>query len=275
MPDDADNAIGDHRDDNAQAPLRVLILRPEHQALALTAGCREAGFDPVLLPSLSIEALPQTQEAPRTGVVIFTSANAVRHGAALRRFPWPGVRVHAIGPATDKALHEAGQETVAAPRPPYNSEALLEALLNTHAASLQDGVTIITGQNSRACLADRLREAKVEVQVIATYRRVCPDVSTEEVIRRLSPLPDVVCVPSNEALRNLSSLLSRPVAAVYALPLVVNNQRALEHARHLGFTGPGLVSAAAGDAAQLTTLCAWRARESLAEHSTTKTTTLS
>lgn len=235
-------------------------MRPAHQAGPLLTACREQGFEPIALPTLSIEAVAPDPSVSRPvqGVAIFTSVNAVKHAASLGPLPWPAVQAHAIGPATQTALIDAGQMPGSTPKPPYTSEALVASLCDTATDQLVRGITIVTGEHSRSTMADSLLDAGFEVQVIAVYRRRCPTLSEQELIQHLSPLPDILCVPSNEALTNLDKMSGRLFPERHQLPLVLNNSRALAHARDLGFKGPAHVCPAAGDDAQLKALIQWR-----------------
>lgn len=86
----------------------VAILRPEPGNTATVARLRDAGLDPLPLPLFEVHALGWTPpEAADFDGLLFTSANAVRHGgaglAALRSLP-----VLAVGRATAEAARAAG-----------------------------------------------------------------------------------------------------------------------------------------------------------------------
>ena len=91
----------------------VLVTRPAGQAAALGDGLRAAGFTPLYLPTLAIEAadpavaVAALRAALPCDLAIFISANAVQHAlpviAAAGGLP-AGCRVAAVGPASARAL---------------------------------------------------------------------------------------------------------------------------------------------------------------------------
>jgi uroporphyrinogen-III synthase len=86
----------------------VLILRPQPGADATAARARALGLRPVVVPLFVVE--PLLWEAPDRGgfdAVMFTSANAVRHGGeGLEAFL--GLPCYAVGGATATAARQAG-----------------------------------------------------------------------------------------------------------------------------------------------------------------------
>ncbi len=252
----------DKQHDPPDSAPRVLILRPKRQAQTLVSRCRAAGFQPVELPSLAIEAVPVSSSGSPHGVVIFTSMNAVRHANTIADLPWYSARAYAIGPATHGALESLGQAMASEPRAPYTSEVLVEGLVKEQADQLDDGVTIVTGEGGRGVVTRLLREAGVAVTEYAVYRRVCPQTKPSDVLRQLSPLPDIILVPSNEALDNLMHMGGCQLPSLLNVAMVLNNERARDHARSLGFSGPMTIIASAGDAAQVDALLLWRAGQS-------------
>jgi uroporphyrinogen-III synthase len=93
---------------------RVLVTRPEEDAVALADALRDLAFEPVLEPLLSIHYRTETP-VPLDGVqaIAFTSANGVRALALTdARARAAGLPAFAVGPATAKAAVEAGFETV-------------------------------------------------------------------------------------------------------------------------------------------------------------------
>ena len=247
--------------------LRVLIMRPVHQSEPLMRACRLAGFDPISLPTLEIQPVvlaplantPASSPAgaPSQGLAIFTSVNAVLHADQLAPLPWP-VPAIGIGPATHAALKHRNQETAWPPAAPYTSESLARRLLDGHSINRDTGVNIITGENGRGHLADQLERSGFPVSVHAVYRRRLPDHDHKVVQGRLDPVPDIICVPSNQALDNLLTLAGDAGAALRDVPLVLNSERAAEHARKCGFRAGMLVACAAGDQGQLQALSHWR-----------------
>ncbi len=238
---------------------RVLILRPEHQATGLITACRARGLEPVPLPALTIEksCLSIDGAPPDNGLAVFTSVNAVHYASGLGELPWPDVQAVGIGKATHAALLQAGQDTACAPAPPYTSESLVKQLLDHPPAAMRSGVTLVTGENGRTLLVEQLEAAGVNVRCVPVYRRCVPAYAPGYVTQTLEPAPDVILVPSNQALDNLLLLARQCAARLRTLPLIVNSKRAADHARASGFTGAIHVASAAGDTGQLRILDQW------------------
>lgn len=225
--------------------------------------CRAAGFSPVPLPMLAIEAVPNDGSGPQQGLAVFTSVNAVHNADQIAPLPWDSVTAMAIGPATHSALEALDQTMAAPPAAPFTSESLIQRLFDTSSINLDDGVVIITGQNSRNMLSESLTRVGITVETRVVYRRVPPPLQSEDVAKTLTPMPDIVCVPSNEALDNLLRLAGRVREELLTLPFVFNSPRAADHARSVGYRGPGVIAQAAGDQGQLEALCLWHRERGL------------
>ena len=109
----------------------VLITRPSHQAASLGRLFEAEGAAAVFFPAIEIRPLADARtSAARLGclehfeLIIFSSANAVRFGAALldQRRDLP---LAAIGPATARALNQAGYRVSVQPPEGFDSESLL------------------------------------------------------------------------------------------------------------------------------------------------------
>lgn len=248
------------------SPSRVLVTRPLAQGDHFAAGCRALGLAPILLPCLSIEAVPVPAErAPRAGLAVFTSHNAVAHASRIGSWPWPGVRALALGPATARSLAQADLAVWRAPLPPFTSEAVLQLLDTLPTGALDDGVTVVTGEGGRRWLVDALRDGGHRVSVLETYRRVASAIDDAALRLALQPLPDIVTSTSDASLDALLAFAERLdlADALRHQPLIVNAERAATHARRRGFTGRIDVPAQAGDDGQLACLAAWRDADAL------------
>lgn len=86
----------------------LLILRPEPGAQASAARARETGLEPLVHPLFAIEPVAwDAPEAATFDAVMFTSANALRHGgAALARYV--ALPAYAVGEGTARAARAAG-----------------------------------------------------------------------------------------------------------------------------------------------------------------------
>ena len=240
-----------------EAAARVLILRPEHQAAGLIAACHQRGLDPIPLATLAIERCPSTSSPPSQGLAVFTSVNAVRHADCLGPLPWQGVQAIGIGMATHAALLQTGQRVARPPIPPYTSESLTQQLLDDPVEAMQSGVSLVTGEDGRTLLVDTLGGAGIDVQCLTVYRRTLPEYSAQHIEHALAPIPSVILVPSNQALDNLLLLAPSMAAGLRHCPLIMNSERAKEHARRCGFIGTIEVACASGDEGQLQTLDTW------------------
>jgi len=216
---------------NAQArPPGVLITRPAGQAELFKKQCELAGFNTTTLPCVQIQFLEAKlvlSELQQASQVVFTSTNAVHGAQQLLPFPWTQVSVCALGPATERALNDLGQPLNRKATTPYNSEALLSGL---QVDGMPPDLTIIKGVGGRSWLS----AANI----------------------------DVICVTSDEILRNLMSLAGERFASgLLNLPLICNSERCANLARSLGFKFPAMVASAPGDSGQLARLKEWQKRE--------------
>lgn len=227
------------------AGLKILITRPEHQAVELTRLLTEAGAETLLLPVLAIEAvtasLPEKLENYQW--VFFTSANAVEHGVnLLNPLPSP-LQLVSIGKKTTAALQYffPNRPIVTAP-PPYHSE----SLLTLPAFQQLDGqrIMIFKGTGGREMLATTLAARGAQVTTLAVYRRIQPvqSISWLETAGKI----DVIIVTSNESLQNLFQILA-DFAWLPHTPLILISERMVATARQLGSTANLWVAPEASD----------------------------
>ncbi len=201
---------------------RVLVTRAREQAGSLAELLRDAGGDPVVVPTIEIH--PPADPGPlaaalaslRTGAyawVAFTSANGVDHtfaalealGADARAFGRS--RVAAIGPATARTLgrHGLRPDAVASE---YRGEALAETML---AAIGPAPVRVLLARAARArdVLPETLRAAGHGVEIVAAYQTLPPPEEVIEGLRRdlAGRRLDVVTFTSSSTVDNLCDLL--------------------------------------------------------------------
>ncbi len=162
----------------AHRPLRILITRPPEQAETWMARLREAGYEPVLYPTIRIappedwgpldQALHRLSRGGYDWLVL-TSANGVRF--VWNRLQALGLQVPAevhiavIGPATAKALQAQGREPDLIP-PAYVAEALADALGDVR------GLRILLARADRArpTLREILQNRGAQVDEVVAYR---------------------------------------------------------------------------------------------------------
>jgi uroporphyrinogen-III synthase len=246
---------------NAQA---VLVTRPAEQAENLCALIRQAGGEPILFPTVSIEASVHSKQA-RTrlaeswDILIFISRNAVKFARALlpdEQLPPPppaGPLIAAVGAATAAALKAAGRPPDLIPNHHFDSEGLLELPELTDVRGRR--VLIVRGEGGRPMLGDTLSQRQAEVAYAEVYRRALPRTDAS------AQLPDwherlrLLTATSDEVLNNLCHLV--PAAEhpwLRTLPLAVYSNRTAARAMELGFRVVAVASESS-DPALLDALC--------------------
>lgn len=251
----------------------VLVTRPAQQADELCALIEAAGGHAVRFPTLAISAPPDAVAAraalaalEQYDLALFVSANAVDQALALRpAADWPvGLRYAALGVGTARALARQGLPTPLTAPPPHDSEALL-ALPRLQDVSGQR-ILIIRGAGGRELLGETLRARGANVNYAEVYQRIRPDSDTRDILAAwMQGAVDIMTVTSGEALQNLVAMLGEPLGArLLATPLVVVSGRMVQQALALGFASPRLAEAA-GDAALMAALIAWRRATTVGE----------
>jgi uroporphyrinogen-III synthase len=103
-------------------------------------------------------------------------------------------------------------------------------------------VLIVRGESGRELLADSLRAAGVQVELIAAYRRVAPklNATTLDELKQLLCCHNVWIVTSSEALRVWSEMVAQledaeAVAKMQHKEILVPHARIAETAQQLGF----------------------------------------
>lgn len=252
------------------AVTQLLVTRPQPQADAWVRELRALGVPAQALPLLAIEPAPEpaAREAAdalaRYGLVMFVSPNAVQSFFALRPSPsnWPAhTRAASTGPGTTQALLDAGvppqsiDEPARAPAV-FDSEALWQQRLAARNWQ-QVQVLVVRGDGGREWLAEQLRGAGAQVELVRAYRRVLPHWSAEQqaLASRALAAPEqaVWLLSSSQAVGHLHSLL--PQAAWPRAIAWATHERIAQAARALGFgavhtVAPALHDVAASWAAQ-------------------------
>lgn len=160
----------------------VLVTRPEFQAMALCRLLESLGATTLRLPALEIKPLKdrrtlteQLGALENFDVILFTSANAVRFGAALldqKR----DLTLAALGPATSRALNQAGYRVAIQPGETFDSEGLLAHPRLEHVAGHR--ILIIKGDQGRDLLQQELARRGATVVCADVYERVPAAFST-------------------------------------------------------------------------------------------------
>jgi uroporphyrinogen-III synthase len=229
-------------------PMRVIVTRPPAQADEWVDALRALGVDAVALPLIGIE--PLADEAPLRAewqrlagyaLVMFVSANAVRHFFAAGRGAWPAqVLAGSTGPGTSAALRAAGVGAAqrvepAADAPTFDSEALWQRLSALDWQGRR--VLVVRGEEGRDWLADTLRSAGAEVTFVAAYRRTAPRWSEAQhaLLAEACATPErhLWAFSSSEGLQHLVALA--PQADWSRAQAVASHPRIAAAARAAGF----------------------------------------
>ena len=154
----------------------VLVTRPEFQAMPLCRILESLGATTLRLPALEIKPLKdrralieQLGVLENFDVILFTSANAVRFGVSFldqRR----DLTLAALGPATSRALNQAGYRVAIQPGETFDSEALLSHPRLEHVAGHR--ILIIKGTHGRDLVQQELTRRGATVVNADVYERV-------------------------------------------------------------------------------------------------------
>ena len=164
--------------------MRVLVTRPAAQAREWVERLRAHGLDAEALPLIGIEPAADAKTLREAWVAldkrqlaVFVSPNAVEQFFALRPagMAWPAAtRAASPGPGTTRVLLQLGvpRDCLVEPAPDaaqFDSESLWAELAPLPWQGTR--VLIVRGDGGRGWLAERLRGAGAEVQMLAAYRR--------------------------------------------------------------------------------------------------------
>jgi uroporphyrinogen-III synthase len=153
----------------------VLVTRPEQQAMPLCRLLESFGAITVRLPAIDIKPVGDVPELRhRLGaleafdLIIFTSTNAVRFGAALLEQK-RDLTLAVIGPATARALNQAGYRVAVTPADGFDSESLLAHPMLAHVSGRR--VLLVKGMYGREILQEQLTLRGAHVIVAEVYKR--------------------------------------------------------------------------------------------------------
>ena len=204
---------------------RIVVTRSARQGSALAELLRQAGAEPILLPT--IEIVPPEHWAPldlaiqsvgQYDGVIFTSVNGVEFffgrarelGVTPQRRP--GAWVCAIGPATARELERHGWTPDVIPEQ-YVAESLVEALSRQRIAGQR--ILVPRAAVARDVIPVELAARGASVMLVEAYQTVRPPQS-EALAAQLFPAlpdgdqPDAVLFTSSSTARNFADLLGEP-----------------------------------------------------------------
>jgi uroporphyrinogen-III synthase len=249
----------------------VLVTRPEQQAMPLCRLLENQGASTLRLPAVEIKATGNRREtAARLGdvanfdVVIFTSSNAVRFGAPLldqKR----GLTLAAVGPATARALNQAGYRVAIQPHAAYDSESLLLHPKLEHPAGRR--ILIIKGSDGRPFLEQELNLRGALVATADVYRRVPANPSRAALASLLERFSagavQVITATSLEIARNLLEMATPELRDEFErVHWLVPGERIAAGIRERGVSAPLLQADSAEDQDLVAALLRWRSSES-------------
>ena len=258
--------------------LGVLVTRPQLQAEPLCRQIESQGADVVRLPAIEIrpsgsrgEHLAAIGDLQRYGLIVFVSANAVRFGVALlgeRR----DLCIAAIGPATLRALNQAGHRVAILPQGGSDTEALL-----THPrlqALTGQRVLLVKGDGGRELLEGELQRRGAEVTSVCVYARQRVTLDAAGVAALRAAFTDGALADGASAVITATSVeIGQSLLAMAAAHPALQDGFARSHwlvpgtrvageLRAQGLGAPLLVATAADDQALLDALLRWRASTS-------------
>jgi uroporphyrinogen-III synthase len=194
-------------------------------------------------------------------VILFTSANAVRFGVSFldqKR----DLTLAALGPATSRALNQAGYRVAIQPGESFDSEALLAHPRLQHVSGHR--ILIIKGTRGRDLLQQELARRGATVVCAAVYERVPAAVSAaalEAVQERLAADElQVITATSLEIGAALLKVASPALREEFERAhWLVPGERVVSGLRELGLKAPLLQADSAEDQDLAVALIRWRA----------------
>lgn len=249
----------------------VLVTRPQHQATPLCRLLEAQGALAHRFPAIEIHPIADRRTLGAHlgpiedfGLIIFASANAVRFGAALLNEKRE-LSIAAIGPATARALNQAGYRVSIESNAGIDSEGLLghpklNAVANTR-------VLIVKGAGGRDLLREELTRRGALVSLAEVYRREpCrPSAAELEALdaRFDSGAIQVITATSAEIADTLLALASPALRLRFdAAHWLIPGARVAQRLREQGINGGLLQADSAEDHDLVSALMRWRAGES-------------
>ena len=245
----------------------VLVTRPEQQAMPLCRLLEVQGATTLRWPVVEIKPIGSRREtAARLGalgefdVIIFTSTNAVRFGHSLldqRR----DLTLAAMGPATARALNQAGYRVAVQPGGNFDSESLLKDPRLEHLAGHR--ILIIKGRNGRPFLEQQLAQRGAQVVAADVYQRlpVTPSQAALEALQAsfAAGAVQVITATSLEIADNLLALATPALRQEFERAhWLIPGERIAGGLRERGLSAPLLQAESADDQDLVAALMRWR-----------------
>jgi uroporphyrinogen-III synthase len=249
----------------------VLVTRPQQQAMPLCRLLQARGASTFRLPAVEIRPLANRRALAASlgsladfDLIIFSSSNAVRFGAMLleQRRDLP---LAAIGPATARALNQAGYRVAVQPTAGFDSESLLmHPRLHSVAGSR---ILLIKGSDGREFLHNELTRRGAQMTIADVYRRERPNPSSTEFAALEAHFAareiQVITATSVDIVRNLLELATPALRVEFdRAHWVVPGARVAASLRESGLSAPLLEAQSAEDQDLVAAIIRWRANES-------------
>ncbi len=256
--------------------LGVLVTRPEQQATPLCRLLAAEGAASIQFPALEVKPLtdrrgPQWRallgrlgKLDRFDWIVFMSANAVRFGAPLLEEK-RDLQLAAVGPATARALNQAGYRVAVVPTGGFDSEGLLA---EPRLQSLEGRrVLLIKGSGGRELLAAALAQRGAIVEQAEVYARVPAAPSGAE----LAALEDQFDAGEIQVVTSTSAEIGASLLRMATPALresfershwLVPSARVAESLRDLGLGAPLIEAKSAEDQELVAALVRWRSSAS-------------
>jgi uroporphyrinogen-III synthase len=252
------------------AGVAVLVTRPAQQAAPLCGLLQAAGARVIRLPALQIrqvadggfEVGPGTAAAGGDAfdLIIFTSANAVHHGAYLA-VRYDTAALAAIGPATSRALQDRGLAATVTPSGGIDSEHLLLHSRLAHPAGQR--ILIVKGRKGRELLREELTGRGALVTVAEVYERLRADYGAAELSALAAQFAagsiDIVTATSADVATALMEIATPALRSEFdRVHWLVPGPRVAAALRRHGITAPLIHAESAEDHDLLAAVVRWR-----------------
>jgi uroporphyrinogen-III synthase len=247
--------------------LGVLVTRPELQAMPLCRLLQAQGACTLRLSAVEIKAsgdrralAAQLGALENFDVIIFTSANAVRFGASFLEQK-RDLTLAAIGPATARALNQAGYRVAIQPGESFDTEGLLMHPRLEHVAGHR--ILMIKGADGRQLLQQELARRGATVVSADVYERA-PAIASAATLRAVHERfaageMHVITATSLEVGRNLLEMATPELRGEFErVHWLVPGERIAAGLRELGMQAPLLQAESAEDQDLVTALIRWR-----------------
>ena len=264
----------------------VLVTRPEQQAIPLCRLLAAQGAACYPFPAIEVKPLmdrgaphggaPQERGPRGRGLlarlgnleqfdwIVFISANAVRFGVHLLEEK-RDLHLAAVGPATARALNQAGYRVAIVPAEGFDSEGLLADPRMQNLAGRR--MLLIKGRGGRELLAAALARRGAIVEQAEVYERIAATPSSAELaaLEQLFAADKIQLITATSAEIGASLLrLATPALRVdfERVHWLVPSARVAESLVKLGLGAPLIEADSADDQDLVAALIRWRSSES-------------